>query len=162
MPKTYRFTKQQVKELELALKNAPTIKAYKRIEVLHLRAQGKTNEEIAEITGYRRSYVSELVSKYQRDGMLLIIKTKRPGNHRKMTPDEEKEFLKPFMERAQNGQILTITEIRNALDQHLNEKSSYCTVYNILHRNGWRKIKPRSQHPKKASEEDIEAYKKNN
>ncbi len=162
MPKTYSFTKQQVKEIEVALKNVPTIKAYRRIEVLHLRAQGKSNEEIAEITNYRRSYVSELVSKYQRCGMSATIGTKRPGNHRKMTSDEEKEFLKPFIEKAQSGQILTITDLRNALDKQLNQKSAYSTIYNLLHRNGWRKIKPRSQHPKKASEEDIKAYKKNN
>ena len=35
------------------------------------------------------------------------------------------------------------------------------TVYNMLYRNNWRKVMPRSKHPKKASDEAIEVYKKN-
>lgn len=35
-------------------------------------------------------------------------------------------------------------------------------IYRVLHRYGWRKIMPRSRHPKKASEEVIETSKKIN
>ena len=33
-------------------------------------------------------------------------------------------------------------------------------IYYVLHRHGWRKVMPRSRHPKKASEEVIETSKK--
>ncbi|MBR4040361.1 MAG: winged helix-turn-helix domain-containing protein [Clostridia bacterium] len=38
-------------------------------------------------------------------------------------------------------------------------KVSDTQIYYVLHRHGWRKIMPRSRHPKKASEEAIEASK---
>ncbi|MCI8758540.1 MAG: winged helix-turn-helix domain-containing protein [Oscillospiraceae bacterium] len=33
-------------------------------------------------------------------------------------------------------------------------------IYCVLHRHGWRKVMPRSKHPKKASEDEIAASKK--
>ena len=40
------------------------------------------------------------------------------------------------------------------------ETKSVGHIYAVLHRNGWRKTMPRSRHPKKASDEAIEASKK--
>jgi len=40
------------------------------------------------------------------------------------------------------------------------EIRSHGQIYKLLKRHGWRKIKPRPEHPQKASEEEIEASKK--
>ena len=78
-----------------------------------------------------------------------------------MTPEEEKEFLEPFMQQALAGGILEVSEIIKEYSNKLEKKVSKSTVYDLLHRNGWRKVMPRSKHPNKASDEAIKAYKKN-
>jgi len=79
-----------------------------------------------------------------------------------MTLEQEQAFLEPYREKAIAGEILEVSDIISAYSVALNNKKvSKSTVYDMLHRNGWRKLMPRSVHPNKASDEAIEAYKKN-
>ena len=78
-----------------------------------------------------------------------------------MTPEQEQAFLEPFREKAIAEEILEVSDIISAYSVALNNKKvSKSTVYDMLHRNRWRKVMPRSVYPNKASTEDIEAYKK--
>ena len=70
-----------------------------------------------------------------------------------MTPEEEMAFLAPFFEKAAAGGILVVTEIKQVLDTRLGRKVALASVYNLLHRHGWRKIAPDKRHPKT----DVEA-----
>jgi transposase len=57
--------------------------------------------------------------------------------------------------------VITVSDIATAYDKEFGkEHKSKSTVYYLLHKFGWRKVMPRSKHPKKASEEVIEASKK--
>ena len=60
-----------------------------------------------------------------------------------MSFEEEAAILAPFKARAEKGELVEISEIKD-----------------VLHRHGWRKVMPRSRHPKKASKEVIETSKK--
>jgi transposase len=73
---------------------------------------------------------------------------KRPGgrNNANMTVSEEKAFLEPFVEKANSGGILVVKEIHVALEKHLGRKVALASVYNLLHRNGWRKLAPDKKH----------------
>ena len=55
---------------------------------------------------------------------------------------------------------MDIKEIVATYQKAVPHKISDMQIYSVLHRHGWRKIMPRSRHPKKASEEAIEASKK--
>ena len=52
----------------------------------------------------------------------------------------------------------------NTLEPDYEEKVGHTIggsqIYRVLHRNNWRKVMPRSKHPKKAGDEAIEASKK--
>ena len=52
---------------------------------------------------------------------------KHGGNHRNMTPEEEKKFLEPFRQQALAGEILEVSEIINAYENKLNKKVSKST-----------------------------------
>lgn len=73
-----------------------------------------------------------------------------PGgrNHANMSLAEEQEFLKPFIEKAKNGQIVIVNEIHCALEQHLKRHVALGSAYNLLHRHEWRKLSPRKRHVK--------------
>ena len=74
--------------------------------------------------------------------------------------DEEKAFLEPYRERAEQGQMLDVREIAAAYEKKVGHRIGKGQIYRVLQRHGWRKVMPRSRHPKKATEEVIEATKK--
>ena len=83
------------------------------------------------------------------------------GNNRNLTDKQEKEFLSGFNKAAEKGGIITISEIARAYNKLTHkERKSNSTVYYLLEKHGWRTVMPRSEHPKKARKEDIEASKK--
>jgi transposase len=159
------FNKQQKKEIKKKLqkieKKKRDIKAYKRLLALRLRSIGKTNAEISEIVGYNAQYITELVSKYYAEGIESIVVDKRTSNNRRMSYAKETEFLEQFVELAEAGQILTVDEIKKKFDEATGKESHINTIYCLLKRHGWRKVKPRPTNPGKASEADIANAKKN-
>ena len=56
--------------------------------------------------------------------------------------------------------MVEISEIEAAYQKKVDHKIGEVQIYRVLHRHGWRKIMPRSRHPKKATPEAIEASKK--
>jgi transposase len=134
----------------------------KRLLCLRLRVvNGKKAQEISEITGYSKSSVDDMISVYHHQGLGPFLYRKRPGNNRKLTAEAEKELLSRFENEAKAGKILTVEDIHKAYEEKVGGSVAQRTVYYMLNRNGWRKIMPRSKHPNKASDDDIQAYKKN-
>jgi transposase len=85
-----------------------------------------------------------------------------PGGRKRenMPPSEEREFLEPFFDKARVGGILVAGEIHRALEERLGRKVALASAYNLLHRNGWRKLAPDKRHVE-ADEEAQGNWKKN-
>lgn len=160
----YNVTEEDAREIRKAMKFKENSKYYNKLLAVALRGEGKKNREIAEITKYHHKRVSQLVALYCNEGLQALASDGRKGgNNRKLSSEEEKEILESFSKKAQNGQIVSVNKIEEKFEAKLAEKGdSICkaTVYNILHRNNWRRVMPRGKHPKKAKDEDIEASKK--
>lgn len=160
MAKPYEISESQLQEIEAARKKNRDKNVERRLYVLVMRAEGKTLEGIAEKTGYHVSTVSKLISRYIRHGISTIAENHYKGNRRNMSFEEEAAILAPFIQRAERGEMVDIKEIAAAYQKAVPHKVSDTQIYYVLHRHGWRKIMPRSRHPKKASEEAIESSKK--
>ena len=160
MAKLYAISQSQLVEIETARKKNRNKNIERRLYVLVMRAEGKSLEEISEKTGYHISTASKLIARYMRDGISAIAENHYKGNRRNMSFEEEAAILTPFIERAKRGEMVDIKEIAAAYQKAVPHKISDTQIYYVLHRHGWRKIMPRSRHPKKASEEAIEASKK--
>lgn len=160
MAKSYEISQSQLLEIEAARKKNRNKNVERRLCVLVMRAEGKSLEEISEKTGYHISTASKLIARYMRDGISAIAENHYKGNRRNMSFEEEAAILAPFIERAERGEMVDIKEIAVAYQKAVSHKVSDTQIYYVLHRHGWRKIMPRSRHPKKASEEAIEASKK--
>jgi len=155
------FSDEEKNEIKKAIRNNKNVKKAKPLQALELKTKGKSAQEIAEITGYNEWYVWKLIKKYKTKGIDSITENNYKANNRKLAEEVEKEFLAPFKARAEKGEIVTVNEMRIAYDEKTGNKSSIPTIYMLLHRHNWRKVMPRSKNPKKASEEEIIAYKKN-
>jgi hypothetical protein len=162
MPKTYRFSEEQVKELKAAKKKNKDKHIDKRLEALLLRAAGEKRAAVSAKTGFCKQYITDLTANYQQNGILAVAQKHYAGNHRNMSFDEEAALLQTFTDKAQAGQIVEVGDILRAYEEKLGRsfEKDHGRIYRVLKRHSWRKIKPRSRHPKKATPEVIEASKK--
>ena len=79
--------------------------------------------------------------------------------HAYMTPEEEKEFLRPWAEQAASGGVLIVPPIHRAFEKRIGRRVQPATIYRLLARHGWRKIAPDNIHPK-GDQKVQEAFKK--
>ena len=135
-------------------------KTSRKLRVLILRYEGYDNQTIAERVGISKTRVVHLVGEYFKNGLEEYTRKKYGGNHRNMSVEEEEEILQQFRERAEEGQVITAQEIKRVFDDKLGRDTGRGYIYMLLPRHGWRKVMPRSRHPKKADDEEITATKK--
>ncbi|MCB9963984.1 MAG: winged helix-turn-helix domain-containing protein [Rhodospirillales bacterium] len=136
--------------LEGLLKEAGDNEAFRRVQSVYFRAKfGYPAPQIAAMTGYSVGTVRNVHSAFLRDGF-AIFDLGRPGGRQAayMTPSAEAAFLEPFTEAGDVGGILEVSPIHKALCARVGRQVALSTVYDLLHRHGWRKIQPRSRHPK--------------
>ena len=156
----YVFTEEQIEELTKASKANKRKDVDRRLRALMMRAKGNTLAEIAQATEYSYSNITKLVRTYRAGGLAAIVENHYGGNHRNISYEEEAALLKPFEKKAEAGQMVEISEIKAAYQAAVGHSIGTSQIYYVLHRHKWRKIMPRSRHPKKASEEVIETSKK--
>lgn len=154
------ITDEMKEELEEAREKNRDKNVDRRIRALLLYAEGRTGKQIGEITGYNRQYLYKLYAKYISQGIQAISESHYRGNRRNMTFEEEATFLEGFADSADKGRITDVKTIKAAYDKRIGHETGHGQIYYVLHRHGWSKKLPRSQPPKSASSEAIEASKK--
>jgi transposase len=162
MPNRLLIGNEQVKEIEAARKENQNKNVDSRLRVLLLHAKGNGRAEIAKQTEYSVTYISKIVAKYTDNGIEAIVGNHYQGNHRNMSIEDEKALIDSFKKKAEKGQIVEVSEIKAAYEEAIGRSldKSRGQIYNVLHRQDWRKVMPRSKHPNKASEEEIDSSKK--
>ena len=160
MASRYEFSKDEIKAIEEARKKNKDKRAEARLKAMELRAKGKSINDVAKETGFHPVSITRLVAKYRNNGSEAISGNHYGGNHRNMSVEEESRILAPFGERAEKGELVEVREIAAAYQATVSHHVSNGQIYCVLHQHGWRKLMPRSKHPKKASDEAIEASKK--
>jgi transposase len=107
-------------------------------------------EQTSQVLGVGRATVARLQSGFGRRNDANDSGRKGWGGRRRtlMSEEEEREFLRPWMEKALTGGVLVLSPIRAALSQRLGRKVANSVVYRFLERHGWRKVAPDTRHPK--------------
>ena len=161
MPKTYTISEANAAEIKEIRKTISDKKVDRRLYAVELRGEGMTNGEIAEKLDTSDKMVSQWVSAYIKNGGIkALLPKERIGHHRNLSYEEEAEFLAEFAEQAKAGKIIDTNELKAAYIAKVGHSIGGNQIYLLLERHGWRKVMPRSKHPKKASDEAIEASKK--
>jgi transposase len=157
------FTAEQRYEIRIKFckaKKLKDIKSYKHVQVLNMRRLGKTRKEISEAVGYHPQTVSNIVALYIEKGMDAVIGNHNTSHNRRMSFEEETSFLEQFREEAESGLLISVKNILTKYEEVTGKESNTSTIYALLKRHGWRKVKPRPRHPGSASEEEKESSKK--
>lgn len=160
MPVTYKISEKEAEKIKEYRKTIRDKKTDKRLYAVQLRGEGFRNKEIGEKLDVNPKLVSRWVSAYVKDGIESLLPKERPANHKNMSYEEEEEFLSQYLIAAEKGQIIVVNEIKTAYVERVGHSIGNNQIYRVLNRHGWRKVMPRSRHPKKASDEAIEASKK--
>lgn len=158
--KKYAFTHEEKQEIKAAREKNRDKNVEKRLEALEMRAEGHRNKEISEKTGFHTQYITVLVSRYKNNGLASITENHYHGNRRNLSYAEEEALLEPFRRDADAGKKVSVRDIEAAYREAVGHSIGTSQIYYVLHRHGWRKVMPRSKHPRKASDEAIEASKK--
>ena len=117
-------------------------------------------DEIALHTGVSATTVHRVISQYNRLGPAALEQSEKGGRHHDyLTFEQEQAFLQPFFSRAERGEIATAGQIQQAFEAQVQQKVHFTSIYRLLHRHGWRKLAPRSRHPK-ANPEEQDAFQK--
>lgn len=137
-------------DVRLLIEKSKDPNILKRAQAIYCRAGFEMSlEQIADMTGLAPSTVRRLHSDFLRLGMKIFDLSGRGGRRRQiMTPEEETAFLHPFIETGEAGGILEVRNIHEALCKRAGRPVHRSAVYKLLHRHNWRKIVPRSRHPK--------------
>lgn len=123
---------------------------------------GLSMEQTALAIGVSVGWACKLRTRFIREGGARTeSRAKRGGRRRQnMTIEEEEAFLTPFFDKAATGGILVVGEIKKALEAKLGRKVARASVYNLLHRHGWRKLAPDKKHIK-TDQDAQDQWKKN-
>lgn len=160
MRQQIKITEKEYEEVKAAIKKNKHKRIDKKLQVIALRYEGMKCSEIGEKLGYSKYRVSHLCREFKQSGLSEYIRQKYPGNHRSLSIEEEDEILAKFEKKSNEGKIVTVQEIKAAFDEKIGKDTGRGYIYMVLKRKGWRKVMPRSKHPKKANDEAIEASKK--
>ncbi|MDR1084081.1 MAG: winged helix-turn-helix domain-containing protein [Deltaproteobacteria bacterium] len=69
------------------------------------------------------------------------------GRNRLMTFEEGTEFLDEWAEKATEGLIVTMPELRDAYNKAAGRVTPRSAFYRLLKRHNWRKVLPDTRHP---------------
>lgn len=118
--------------------------------IFHQGQGALTMHQVAEVTGVSIGWACQLRTRFIREGKLNAPSRRVTGEKPKrqqLSRDEEAKFLAPFLEPAQTGGIVVVRAIKPALEARLGRPVALATIYNLLHRHGWRKLAPGSLVP---------------
>lgn len=151
-------TTERMREL---MKTAHTASELKRIQCILFRSEYDfPPDQIARLTGFNVGTIYNLHSAFIRQGEPALEIEKKGGRyHSHLSKEEESAFLEEFKKSGEAGNILEVSSIKKALENKLGKKIGKTTVYEMLHRHGWREITPRPRHPR-ANAEVAESFKK--
>lgn len=136
--------------MEILLNKCTNDRETRRVQVILLLARHHWNyKQIAQATGYAPTTVRDIQTRFFRDGEGSLFNRKVPKERNQyLKREQEREFLDRFTQSALEGELVTVNDIQLAFEKVVGKKVAHSTVYELLKRNGWRKITARPKHPK--------------
>jgi hypothetical protein len=108
---------------------------------------GLSLEGSTQIIGVSKSWACQLRCRFIAGRLVGASDAPKAGgrNREKMSVEQERQFLAPFIEQAQADGVFVVGEIKAALDKRLGD--TVASAYNLLHQYNWRKLVPDKRHP---------------
>jgi len=151
-----------LQEIQLFAKQTKIKLEYRRAQCVFLFfSSQKSTEEIAKSLNIHTRTVYKYCAAFLKLGIQAFVsKHTRSGRKPLFSASEFSTVLKDILPQAEQGQLLTATQVQKALQASTQKKTSLPTVLSALKRHGWTKKKPRPRHPQGDLQEQA-LFKKN-
>lgn len=142
-----------VKKMFQWLQNAPDQSSYKRRMAIWLTHTGKLNApKVADILAVSTQSIWLWVHQYNTQGPKGLQRKGRGGRRWGfMTPQQEKDFLKPLFAHGKSDSAPKPSKIKHLIEEKIGRKVSMPYIYRLLHRHRWYEKIAQSQQPSKPS-----------
>lgn len=152
-----------VKEIQLNLKQTDNTIEFKRWQCLYLiqTIENITAEYLSKFLCISKPYVYKIVQTYNKHGKESVVPKEKGGRKRSLLSwSEELKLMDRFTEDAIQGKLITANHIREITEKKIGRKVSDDYLWDLFHRHGWKKKKPRPSHPK-SNKQKQDDFKKN-
>lgn len=148
-------------ELEQRYRLAKTVKERSHYQILWLLAQGRSSQEVAEVTGYSRNWIYELVGSYNHFGAEIVGDLRRDnrGTLPKLDEVQMAYLWQAIQVPAPDGGLWNGRKVADYLSQLLDQRVSRQQGWAYLKQMELRLRVPRTQH-RDSDIEEQEAWKK--
>lgn len=137
--------------------------SHSRWQIIYLIQVGNMHsaELIAPIVNLSIHSIYKIVERYNLEGASALMYKQKGGRRRfLLTSEEERSMFISLENLASKGLIKTANDIRKVIEEKVGKVVSDDYLWDLLHRNGWKKKMPRPHHPKRSLEEQAD-FKKN-
>lgn len=143
---TNRYVKSALEQVKTASDVHEIRKCLSIVLVNELRC---TVEQTGKVLGISVPTVSRLRKEFQNVASGQASTRDDWGGRRNsyLNMEEEKEFLAPFIEKAQAGELVIIASIQEGFENRIGNEVPASTITRLLKRHRWRKLEPEPHHP---------------
>jgi transposase len=137
--------------------------SHSRWQIIYLIQVGNMHsaELIAPLVNLSVHSIYKIVERYNLEGASALMYKEKGGRRRfLLTTGEETAMFVPLENLASKGLIKTSNDIRKVIEEKVGKVVSDDYLWDLLHRNGWKKKMPRPHHPKRSLEDQAD-FKKN-
>ena len=134
-----------------------------RWQIIYLIQVGNMHsaELIAPLVNLSVHSIYKIVERYNLEGASALLYKEKGGRRRFLLSTEEETAMFASLEKlALKGLIKTANDIRKVIEEKVGKAVSDDYLWDLLHRNGWKKKMPRPHHPKRSLEDQAD-FKKN-
>jgi transposase len=150
-------------EVQTRLSNSRGTPSHSRWQIIYLIQLGniRSAELLAPLVNLSVHSIYKIVEKYNQAGADALVYKQKGGRRRALLSlGEEAELFSSMEKLASKGLIKTANDLRTVVEQKTGKAVSDDYLWDLLHRNGWKKKMPRPHHPKRSIEEQAD-FKKN-
>ena len=154
------LSNEQVQSQLLQSRDTP---GHSRWQIIYLIQVGNihTAELLAPLVNLSVHSIYKIVESYNRIGAEALVYKVKGGRRRSLLSVSEETALFTSLENlASKGLIKTANDIRIVVERKAGKSVSDDYLWDLLHRNGWKKKMPRPHHPKRSKADQAE-FKKN-
>ena len=149
--------------VQTKLSDSRNTSSHSRWQIIYLIQVGNLHsaELIAPLVNLSVHSIYKIVERYNLEGTAALTYKQKGGRRRFLLTTEQETALFISLENlASKGLIKTANDIRKVIEEKVGKVVSDDYLWDLLHRNGWKKKMPRPHHPKRSLEEQAD-FKKN-
>lgn len=135
--------------LKAWVRTAPSKAQYQRRLAIWWTASGRPAPEVASLLQTSARSVRRWIAQFNAEGPMALDSPNLGGRRwANLTGADEKAVVRALRPRARAGHLVTIEEVRATVEARVGHAVSQQSLYDLLHRHGWRKVQPRPRHVK--------------